>query len=134
MSIKWTEQRISLSKLKPYERNPRRITESQYWKLKASITDNGYHQRLIVTPDFKVIGGHQRLRVLEELGITEVEVLIPDRALTEKEYRRMLVQDNLPFGEFDFDMLANDFDIDELKDWGMPDYCLAITRYPKLQA
>jgi site-specific DNA-methyltransferase (adenine-specific) len=122
MSIKWTERSVRLTELKPYEKNPRKISDEQYAKLKASIQENGYHQRLIVTPDMLVIGGHQRLKVLAELGIDTVEVLVPDRVLTDSEYRRMLVQDNLPFGEWDFTALAADFSLDELKDWGMPEH------------
>lgn len=118
LAIQWTEQVVPVAKLKPYERNPRRISEKAFEKLKASLAESGYHQRITVNADLGVVGGHMRIRALKELGIREVPVLVPDRNLTEAEFRRILIQDNLPFGEFDFDELANGFDIDELVEWG----------------
>jgi len=120
LKIKWTEKTAKLTDLKPYERNPRSITKAAFNKLKSAIEDLGYHQRIIVQPDLRVIGGHQRIRALHELGIEEVTILIPSRELTTEEFRRLLVQDNLAFGDFDMEILANDFDKEELLDWGMP--------------
>lgn len=68
----------------------------------------------------RVVGGHQRIEALKQIGLTQVEVLIPDRKLTDKEFKRILIRDNLPFGEFDFDMLGADYDAAELLDIGMP--------------
>lgn len=119
--ITWTERKVAVSALVPYERNPRRISPASRARLKASIQEMGYHQRIVAQPDLRVIGGHQRIDVLKELGITEIIVLIPNRELSQKEFSRLLIQDNLPFGEFDFDVLTNDFKLDELKNWGMPD-------------
>jgi DNA modification methylase len=119
--ISWQEAMVSLSRLKPYERNPRRISKDQLEKLKASIEQDGFHQRILCTPDFKVIGGHQRIRVLKELGWKEVQVLTPSRELTDDEYRRLLIRDNLQAGEWDMDALANDFTPEELTDWGFPE-------------
>ena len=124
LSITWTDKTVSVADLRPYERNPRTITKGAFEKLKASLRDNGYHQRIIAQPDLKVIGGHQRIRALQELGITEIVVLVPDRELSHEEFRRILVQDNLAFGDFDFDILSADFDIEELRDWGMSDALL----------
>jgi DNA modification methylase len=119
--IQWTEKTVPVSALKPYERNPRTISKGARDKLKSSIVDLGYHQRCIVQPDMRLIGGHQRLDIFKELGITEISVLIPHRQLTPEEYRRLLITDNLPFGDFNFEMLGADFKLDELKAWGMSD-------------
>jgi site-specific DNA-methyltransferase (adenine-specific) len=121
MEIKWSETTAQLKDLKPYERNPRRISKDAYAKLKASIEQDGFHQRILCTPDLKVIGGHQRIRVLKELGWKEIQVLTPSRELTEEEYRRLLIRDNLQAGEWDMDALANDFTPEELADWGFPE-------------
>jgi len=131
MPIKWNEKTIELKQLQPYERNPRHISESQYEKLKDSLRDSGYHQRIIVTPSLQVIGGHQRIRALQELGNTSITVLVPDRELTEAEYKRILVQDNLPFGEFDLSMLAADFTLADLEGFGMPEDMLKGFQLPK---
>lgn len=117
--IKWTEKSVSLDELRPYERNPRKMTQAGYDRLKKSIAELGYHQRIIVQPNMAVIGGHQRIRALKDLGIETVNVLIPDRELEIEEFRRLLVQDNLAFGDFDMEILAVDFQKEELIDWGM---------------
>ena len=120
LRIKWTEKLVKVSDLKPFERNPRSITSEQFNKLKKAIEETGYHSRIKATRDLKIVGGHQRQKALQELGIHEIEVLMPDRDLTEDEFRRILIQDNVAFGSFDFDILSADFEMRELIDWGMP--------------
>src|SRR6201996_2722899 len=119
-AIEWTEKRVAVKDLRPYERNPRKISPEDRERLKRSIVEMGYHQRALAQPDLRLIGGHQRLDILKELGIAEISVLIPSRELTEAEFRRLLIQDNLPFGEFAFDVVGADFKIKELTEWGMP--------------
>ena len=118
-TIKWATKLFKLSKLRPYEKNPRKISDEAYENLKRSLIEDGYHQRMIATSDGRVIGGHMRLRVLEELGVDEVEVLVPNRKLTEDEFRRINIRDNLSFGEFDLDILAAEFEAADLEEWGM---------------
>jgi ParB-like chromosome segregation protein Spo0J len=119
--IEWAEQTLPVGDLKPYERNPRRITKEAYERLVDSLKTMGYHQRIIAQPDGRVIGGHQRIQALKQLGYKTVKVLVPSRELTYDEFRQLLIQDNLPFGDFDFDALANDFDREELISFGMPE-------------
>lgn len=121
MNIQWTSKQVFVSHLKPYERNPRTISKDALEKLKRSIQEDGYHQRIIANADYSVIGGHQRIRALNELGIKEVEVLVPSEQLDEETFRRILIRDNLQAGEWDFEALANDFDVEELLDWGFPE-------------
>jgi hypothetical protein len=124
--IKWTEKHVKVSALKPFERNPRKISEADYARPKKSLTENGYHQRVLATKDLRVVGGHQRIRVLKDLGIKEIAVLVPDKELTDDQFRRILIQDNLPFGSWDFDLLSADFEVDELIDFGMPEAWLGL--------
>ena len=121
MTVIWTESEADVATLKPYERNPRTISKEAFDRLKESIQSLGFHQRVLCQPDMSVIGGHSRLKALTELGIKRVKILMPDRNLTKDEFRKLLIQDNLPFGSFDFDMLAADFDMGELVEWGMPE-------------
>ena len=67
--ITWQEKIVPVSDLKPYERNPRRISKEAYERLKNSLKDLGYHQRVICQPDYRVIGGHQRIKAMMELGL-----------------------------------------------------------------
>lgn len=124
--IVWKEKTVPLSQLKPYERNPRLITKEAYDRLKDAIKKLGFHQRMVCQPIddkgfYPIIGGHQRLKALSELGFKDVQILVPDRALTTDEFRQLLIQDNLPFGQHDFSILAADFDMDELLEWGVPE-------------
>jgi DNA modification methylase len=119
--INWIEKTVPLGSLKPYERNPRILTKDQYEILKEAIESLGYRNRIVCAPDLTICGGHARLRVLQELGMIEVPVLVSDRPLTHDEFRKIIVQDNLNVGQFDFSILAADFEMQELKDWGMPD-------------
>lgn len=123
--ITWKEKTVAVADLKPYERNPRKISEVAYSKLVTSLRENGYHQRIIATKDLRVIGGHQRIRALKEIGLEKIAILTPDVDLPDAQFQKLLVQDNLPFGEFDADMLRQDFKFDDLKEWGMPDDFLA---------
>lgn len=68
----------------------------------------------------QIIGGHARTRALKEIGIKDVQVLVPDRELTEQEFKEILIKDNLHEGSFDLDILSVDFDIDELLSMGFP--------------
>ena len=120
--LNWTSKTIQISELKEYEHNPRRIGKKEFEKLVSSIKQDGYHQRIIVNQDNIIIGGHQRKKALLEAGLKEsdtVEVLIPDRKLTQEELDRINIRDNLSFGEYDFDILANRFDAETLVDFGM---------------
>ncbi len=121
--LNWKSKTIQISELKEYEHNPRRIGKKEFEKLVSSIKQDGYHQRIIANQDNVIIGGHQRKKALLEAGLKEtdtVEVLIPDRKLTQEELDRINIRDNLSFGEYDFDILANRFDAETLVDFGLP--------------
>lgn len=126
--LSWTERVTPLSTLKPYEKNPRKIDQNAFEKLKESLAQDGYHTRLIVTPSGVVVGGHMRLKALLELGYTDVPCLVTNRELTEDEFKRINIRDNLPYGEWDWDALANQFEAQELIDIGMPEDWLPDTK------
>jgi DNA modification methylase len=119
-SIKWQAKTVQVADLKPYEKNPRKISLADYQKLLDSLRQDGYHQRILATPDLRVIGGHQRIRALKELGIADIEVLIPDREIGEEQFHRILVRDNLAFGGWEIKQLGELMGIGELKELGMP--------------
>lgn len=121
LAITWTEKTVPVANLKPYERNPRTISREDFFKLKKSLRETGYHSRIKAQPDLRIIGGHYRQKALMELGIKEIIVLVPDRELTDDEFKRVMIQDNLSFGSFDVEILSSDFDGEELMDWGVPE-------------
>lgn len=120
-SIQWSEKTCRLKDLRPFEQNPRRITKEQFEKLKTSILQDGYHSRIKTDGRGRIAGGHQRLRALLELGFSEVPVLVPNRPLSDIEFMRVMVRDNHNNGLFDMDALANMFDLEDLRGFGLHD-------------
>lgn len=120
--LKWQAVNIRLSQLKEYSDNPRKITTELLEKLASHISEDGYHQRIIVDSDYTIIGGHQRKKALYMAGYdedTEIEVLMPNRKLSAQEVDRLNIRDNLSFGEYDFDILTERFDMEDLVSFGM---------------
>ena len=110
------------------EYNPRQLTKEQYKHLKDSIDRFGLVDPIIVNKnkDRKniIVGGHQRVKVAKDMNIKEVPVLEID--LTYDRERELNVRLNANTGEWDTDILANMFEIDELQDWGFDDIDLKI--------
>ena len=102
--------------LKPATYNPRQISTKQFKDLKESIKKFGLVDPIIVNKDNTVIGGHQRLKICKELKHIEIDCVVLD--LSKEEERELNIRLNKNTGDFDMDILANEFDIDELVDWG----------------
>ena len=114
-------EKIKISKLKAATYNPRQISTKQYNDLKKSITKFGLVDPIIVNEYFTenyyvVVGGHQRLKICKELGYTDIACIILN--LNKEQERELNIRLNKNTGEFDMDILANEFDIDNLVDWG----------------
>lgn len=119
MEIVWIQEYRHLDTLKPFDKNPRRISKEAYAKLIKSLQESGYNNRLLINTDDTVLAGHQRLKALKEIGYDNIAVLVPNRTLSEQEMKQIIITDNISLGEFDMDMLANCFEIKDLIDWGM---------------
>ena len=113
--------KLKISEIKPNPNNPRNIKREQLDKLKQSIKDfpQMFNIRpIIIDEDNMVLGGNMRLKALEELGYDEVEI-IKVYDLTEEQKKEFIIKDNLSYGEWDWDMLELDWDIELLQDWGL---------------
>ncbi len=73
---------------------------------------------IVVNEEMIVLGGNMRLKACQEAGLKEISI-IKANELTAEQQREFIVKDNVGFGEWDWDMIANEWDIDELKEWGM---------------
>ena len=73
---------------------------------------------VVVNKDMIVLGGNMRLKALKEAGLTEVPCIIADE-LSEEQQRQFIIKDNVGYGEWDWEMLANEWDDSDLKDWGL---------------
>jgi hypothetical protein len=113
------KKKVADLKLNP--NNPRFIRDDKFEKLKKSIT--GFPEMLearpiIVDENNIILGGNMRYRAVKELGWKEVEVKVLT-GLNEKQKKEFVIKDNAAFGEWDWELLANDFDVDEVKEWGI---------------
>lgn len=119
--IYWTNEKRKLSELEPWPRNPRQISKDQAKRLAESFDQFGQVETIAVGPGNQIYNGHQRLNVLKEKygADYEVEVRVASRALTEKEREKLTVfLHKGAAGDWDFDMLANEFELDDLLEWG----------------
>jgi len=102
------------------EYNPRSLSKDQYKNLKNSITRFGLVDPIIVNSNEKrkniVIGGHQRLKIAKEMGIVDIPTV--EVNLTLEKERELNIRLNQNTGAWDWDSLANNFDIDDLMNWG----------------
>lgn len=115
-----------IDKLIPTEENPRTISRPAYEKLKKSLQEFPEMKQLreiIVDENLQILGGHQRIYALKDLGYQDVYVK-QVLGLTPKQKREFIIKDNTASGEWDKDVLANMWDMDELKGWGVPDFTL----------
>lgn len=118
--IGWKLERRKLSELKPHSKNPRQFTEKGMKDLESSIDSIGFAQPINVNKEGTILSGHARVLKLQEMGYDEVDVYVPDRTLTPKQEEEILVRMNAnTAGQFDYDKLANEFELPELKDWGL---------------
>lgn len=119
--ITWSNEKRKLSELVPWERNPRQITDKQAERLVESFEQFGQVEIIAIGPENQIYNGHQRLKVLnEKYGADyEVDVRVASRALTEKEREKLTIfLHKGAAGDWDFDVLANEFELDDLLDWG----------------
>ena len=106
-----------ITELKPATYNPRQISTKDYNSLKESIKKFGLVDPIIINQNGNVVvGGHQRLKICKELKHIEIDCVVLD--LSKEEERELNIRLNKNTGQFDMDILANEFDIDELVDWG----------------
>ncbi len=117
-------KKIDINKLQPATYNPRQISTKQYKDLKESIEKFDLVDPIIINKDMTVIGGHQRLKVCKKLKYDKVDCVVLD--LSKEEERELNIRLNKSGGEFDIDILANEFEIEELKDWGFKEIELGL--------
>ena len=113
--LEWHNGKLKVSELVPYNYNPRKITPERLQKLKASLEKYNLAEIPVVNTDKVIIAGHQRIKVLMELGRGEelIDVRIPNRLLTDQEFKEYNVTSNISVGYWDVDILEECFaDID----------------------
>ena len=122
--IIWTNDKRKLSELIPWPRNPRQVKVEQVKRLQESLDEFGQPETIAIGPGNELYNGHQRLKSwADKFGDIEVDVRVASRELSEKEREKLTVfLHKGAAGEWDFDVLANEFDVDDLLDWGFKSY------------
>ena len=116
---------VKITEVKPNPKNPRIIKDEKFKKLVKSIQefpDMLNKRPLIVFTDtagkYVVLGGNMRLKACKEIGLKEIPVIQADE-WTEEQKAEFLIKDNVGFGEWDWDSLANEWDTEKLDEWGL---------------
>ena len=120
--ITWTNDTRKLSDLVPWENNPKRMSKKQADGLRLSIERFGFAVPFLISPDGDIYDGHQRqtlMGAIKEYGPNAVvDVRVSSRPLTDDERRELVVRLKQNQAGWDFDMLANEWDISDLVQWG----------------
>ncbi len=116
-TLSWTTEKRKVKELKPLDKNPRKITKAAIEKMKDRISKRGFHDVVKLDQNGVVLSGNVRTEALTALGILEVNVLVPSRALTEDERNGVILESNRHDGEWDTAMLP-EFGQDILLDVG----------------
>jgi len=118
--LTWQTEKRTINDLVPYQHNPRRLTKEQEDQLRKSLEKFNLVEIPAINTNGTIIAGHQRLAILKILGRgnEEIDVRVPNRELTEPELKEYNVRSNKNTGEWDFLLLASNFDLDMLKDVG----------------
>jgi len=117
---------VKLSEIKTNPNNPRLIKDEKFHKLVKSIQDFPKMleiRPIVVNSDMIVLGGNMRLKACKEAGLKEIPIIFADD-LSEEQQREFIIKDNVGFGEWDWEMIANEWDAEQLEEWGLdiPDF------------
>ena len=115
------KQQVKISKVNGNPNNPRIIKNDKFKKLVKSIQEFPEMLKLrpiVVDEDMMVLGGNMRLKASKDAGLKEVWIEVAE-GLTEEQKQEFIVKDNVGFGEWEWDMLANEWDSVQLSEWGL---------------
>ncbi len=113
--------KVKISEIKPNPKNPRLIKDEKFKKLVKSIKDFPQMLELrpiVVDENNIILGGNMRFKALKEAGYSEVSI-VRANDLTDEQKDEFIVKDNVGFGEWDWDSLANIWEVDKLEEWGL---------------
>lgn len=114
-------QLVPINSIRNNPINPRLVNKAKFEKLKKSIQDFPQMLELrpiVINEHGIILGGNMRYKALVELGYTEVPVIVANH-ITKEQENEFIIKDNLGFGDWDWDILANEWDSVELEDWGL---------------
>ena len=116
----WNTEKRIVRDLKDHPNNPRSLSKKSHADLLKSFEQFDYVELVAIDFDNTIVAGHQRIHMMLEMGWQdkEIDVRVPNRKLTKQEQKKYLLVSNKVTGDFDYDILANQFDMEELFDAG----------------
>ena len=114
------QKTVKISEVKVNPNNPRLIKDDKFKKLVQSVKDFPEMlniRPIVVNKDMIILGGNMRFKACKEAGLKEVPIIITD--LTEEQQKEFLIKDNVSGGEWDWDILANEWNAEEITSWGL---------------
>jgi len=115
---KWKLVKRKVKDLHPHPNNPRQLSEHDGEHLQKSLDKFGLIDKPVISPGGMIIGGHQRIKILQKMGVKEVECLIAEEPLSNEEINELNIRLNRNSGDWDFDVLANRWEEEELIEYG----------------
>ena len=122
---------LPIGKIRTNPKNPRFIKDDKYKSLLKSLKDFPEMKsirEIVIDEDYIILGGNMRYKAIKELGEKTAQVKIVS-GLTEKQKQEFIVKDNQPYGSWDMDLLANDFELNDLLEWGFDEADLDIDKF-----
>lgn len=116
--INWALKTIPIKDIKDHPKNPRHIDKKQMHHLETLIKKFGLIDKPVLNLDSTLIGGHQRIKILKKMKVKEVECWVPDHQLKPEEIDQLCIGLNLNRGDWDYDILANEWEMVDLLKWG----------------
>ena len=113
-------KKVKISSIKPNQDNPRIIKDDKFQKLVNSLKDfpeMATVRPIVVNKDMVVLGGNMRLKAMQEAGWKDVPVEIVD--WPDEKQKEFIIKDNVGFGEWDWEIIANEWDAGQVTDWGL---------------
>jgi len=112
---------LPISKIKNNPNNPRLVKDDKFEKLVNSIKTFPEMLKIrpiVVNKDFIVLGGNMRLKACREAGLKEIPIIQASQ-LTEEQQREFIIKDNVGFGEWDWEMISAEWDVEQVEEWGL---------------
>jgi hypothetical protein len=112
--------KVAISSIIPNPNNPRVIKDDKFKKLVNSLKsfpEMANVRPIVVNKNMVVLGGNMRLKAMKEAGWKEVPVEVVD--WDEEKQKEFIIKDNVGFGEWDWEMIANEWDAEQVTDWGL---------------
>lgn len=114
-------KKVKISEVKLNPNNPRIIKDDKFRKLVKSIEEFPEMldiRPIVVNADMVVLGGNMRYKACKEAGLKEIPIIIADN-LTEEQAKQFIIKDNVSGGEWDWEMLHAEWNIEEVEEWGV---------------